>query len=146
MAATPSDASTRNQDYCLVVWQKSGSVATYLLKTHPCIKYKDGIFRVVSDEVEIVYSVEHVRKFTLNDADDLDDGIETLAESDEQPHSFSLDKARPGSIVSIYEANGRNLGTYTVGADGQMRYSLDNYPAGIYLIKSESTTIKIIKK
>ena len=139
-------ASAQNLEFSLVVWQKSGTIATYRLKTHPRIKYKENKFWVISDEVEIAYSIADVNKFTLNMDDDSEDGIETLSESDEQNHSFALEKARPGSIIRLYEISGRNLGTYTVGADGQLKYSLDNYPAGIYLIKSETTTIKIIKK
>lgn len=145
-AATSFGVSMLDSDISLIAWQKNGVIAIFPLKTHPRIEYKNEDFRIVSDDMEIVYSAAEVRKFTLNKIDDLDDRIETLAESDEKKHFFSLEKAKPGSIITIYEINGRKLGTYTIGADGQLRYSLDKYPAGIYLIKSESTTIKIIKK
>lgn len=136
-----------DSDVYLVLWEKNGSVATYHLNTHPRIKYKNGNFWVISDEVEIVYPENEVRKFTLSKTvDDIVDGIERLPDTDGQNHNFSFDKARPGSIVDIYDINGRKLGTYTIGADGNLTYSLDNRPAGMYLIKTETTTIKIIKK
>ena len=117
------------------------------MNTHPRIKYRDGNFWIISDEVEIDYPVADVRKFTIcTDAEDMEDTIEQLPKEEEPDHTFSFDKARPGSIVSIYDVNGRQLGTYTVRPDGRLQYSLDNRPAGVYLIKTESTTIKIIKK
>lgn len=146
-AATISDVSAQNRDFCLVVWQRSGPLATYRLRTHPRIKYKDNKFWIISDDVEIAYPIFEVCKFTLNDnAEDFEDGIESLSDSEENNRSFALEKVRPGSTICIYEINGRNLGTYIVETDGQLKYSLKNYPAGVYLIKTETTTIKIIKK
>ena len=49
-------------------------------------------------------------------------------------------------MVSIYDMSGRKVAMHTVGADGSLQYSLSDQPAGIYLIKTETTTIKIIKK
>jgi len=131
-------------DVWLLLWQKDGMIAAYHVDTHPRIKYSDGDFLIISDEVEIAYPEAEVRKFTLaNDLTDYEDAIGRVPEGGDD---FSFDKARPGSLVSIYDMSGRKVGFHTVGADGSLQYSLDNQPAGIYIIKTETTTIKIIKK
>lgn len=131
-------------DVWLLLWQKDGMIAAYHVDTHPRIKYSDGDFLIISDEVEIAYPEAEVRKFTLvKDLTDYEDAIGRVREGGDD---FSFDKARPGSLVSIYDMSGRKVGFHTVGADGSLQYSLDNQPAGIYIIKTETTTIKIIKK
>lgn len=142
-----SGSTTGGSDAWLAVWQKSGEVATYHVNTHPRIKHQDGNFLVISDEVEIAYPVDDVRKFTLTkDISSFEDGIIGIPEEAEQNGEFGFNKARPGSMVNIYDMSGRKIGSHVVGDDGSLRYSLDSQPAGIYLIKTETTTIKIIKK
>ena len=142
-----SNIPDEGEDVWLVVWQKSGEVATYHVNTHPRIKHQDGNFLVISDEVEIAYPESAVRKFTLTkDISSFEDGIIGVPEDEEQRGDFGFNKARPGSVVSIYDMSGRKVGSHIVGDDGSLRYSLDDQPSGIYLIKTETTTIKIIKK
>ncbi len=128
----------------LVLWQHSGEIVTYSLADKPRIKYSDGEFWVISDKTEIGYPQQDVRKFTLQlgaeDTWDTEDGIQDLQDC------ISYDNARPGSKVIVYDINGRMIDSYTVSADGNVRYTMENYPAGIYIVKTESTTIKIIKK
>lgn len=136
-----------DSDVWLVLWQTSGDAATYHLNTSPRIKYRGGELWIISSEVEIAYPEADVRKFTLNkDLTDVEDAIGRRPQDGEQDLPFSLSHARPGSTVTIFDTDGRKLGSHTVGADGSLRYSLNNRPAGIYLIKTETTTIKIIKK
>lgn len=141
----PGSDPNEGEDVWLVLWQKSGEVATYHVNTHPRIKHQDGNFLIISDEVEIAYPVDDVRKFTLTkDISSFEDGIIGVPEDDEP--RYALDKARPGSLVNIYDMSGRKVGSHIVGDNGNLRYSLDDQPAGMYLIKTETTTIKIIKK
>ncbi len=140
------DIPDEGSDAWLLLWQKDGGIAAYHLNTHPRIKYDSGDFLIISDEVDIAYPVEEVRKFTLcKDLTDYEDAIGRVPE-EEQIGNFSFDKARPGSLVNIYDMSGRKVSSYIVGADGSLQYSLDNQPAGVYIIKTETTTIKIIKK
>ncbi len=145
LSVSAQNGRSEGEDLWLVLWQKSGEVATYHVNTHPRIKYSDGDFLIVSDEVEIAYPEADVRKFTLaKDISAIEDGI--IGVPEDARRDFSLNRARPGSAINIYDMSGRKVGSHTVGADGSLQYSLDSYPAGIYLIKTETTTIKIIKK
>lgn len=138
-----SSIPDEGEDAWLLLWQKDGWIAAYHVNTHPRIKHQEGNFLIISDEVEIAYPVEDVRKFTMvKDLTDYADAINRVPEDSD----VSFNKARPGSPVSIYDMSGRKVDAFTVGADGSLQYSLDKHPAGVYIIKTETTTIKIIKK
>lgn len=133
-------------DAYLVLWPWSGEKVEYHLSTSPRIKHRDGQFWVISDEVEIGYPESEVRKFTLGgDFMDVPAGLGDIV-PDNDDFGLTLSQARPGSSVSIYALGGQLVETFTVGADGEWHYSLDGQPAGVYIIKTESTTIKIHKK
>ena len=133
-------------DAYLVLWPWSGEKVEYHLSTSPRIKHSDGRFWVISDDVEIGYPESEVRKFTLGgDFMDVPTGVDEAIPGNDD-FGLTLSQARPGSSVSIFALGGQLVETFTVGADGEWHYSLDGQPAGVYIIKTESTTIKIHKK
>lgn len=130
-------------DAYIAVWQQNGEVAKYRLSTSPRVKYIDYELWIISDEVEIGYHTNDVRKFTLG----LDFNEDpTCIDRIESENPFFLQQARPGSPLLVFDSNGRLLETGKVGANGTASYSLDAYPSGVYIIKTESTTIKILKR
>lgn len=131
----------------LLLWLKDGRQEQYRLQTHPRVTYADGQLWVHSSEVSIGYPAEEVRKYTLGGdvAQRVPTGIGEVEAL--QPNDWcQMAKARPGSKILVYDVNGHLLTTGIVAQDGTFQYSLDAYPAGIYLIKTETTTIKIIKR
>ena len=97
--------------------------------------------------MSIGYPAEEVRKYTIGGdaAIRVPTGISDVEAS--RPDDWcQMAKARPGSKILVYDVNGHLLTTGIVAQDGTFQYSLDAYPAGIYLIKTETTTIKIIKR
>lgn len=132
-------------DAYLVLWQWNGEQVKYHLGTYPRIKYSDGRLIVISDEVELSYPATDVRKFTLDGLNESPTGIDEIY-PDNGEFGFTMSKGRPGSTVNIYTIDGHLLDTFAIGDDGELHYSLDNMPAGIYIISTESTKLKILKK
>ncbi|MBR4815409.1 MAG: T9SS type A sorting domain-containing protein, partial [Paludibacteraceae bacterium] len=48
--------------------------------------------------------------------------------------------------VSLYTVNGQLIQEYKTTEEGSLEISLNGQPQGIYLIKLNTTTIKVIKK
>lgn len=145
-ADEPAIPDDEGHDYYLVLWQTNGEQEIFNLHTRPTIQYRDGQFWVISTKVEIGYPEETVEMFTLtHDISTLPTPIDAVMPEPE-PLGVTHSEARPGSPIKIFDAGGRMMATYTVDADGQLRYALSSLPAGVYIIKTESTTIKIIKK
>lgn len=131
----------------LLLWLKDGHQEQYRLQTHPRVTYADGQLWIHSSEVSIGYPAEVVRKYTIGGdvAIRVPTGISDV-EASQSDDWCQMAKARPGSKILVYDVNGHLLTTGIVAQDGTCQYSLDAYPAGIYLIKTETTTIKIIKR
>jgi hypothetical protein len=53
---------------------------------------------------------------------------------------------KAGQIVTIYDATGKAVAIHHIDADGQLQLSISQLPSGLNIVKSESVTIKIMKK
>ena len=56
-----------------------------------------------------------------------------------------IKNGKAGSVVEVYSADGLSVGRYAVSADGSLKISLTNLPKGVYLIKTNLATIKVIR-
>lgn len=144
-----------DHDFYLVLWHKTGEKTGYKLKTHPQVTYTDPsggfgdgeVLTVLSSEVRIDYPAGSIQRFTLNsNPDGIPDGIRAIEADGPAPGTIDLSHAHPGSTISIYDTAGHCLATYTANGEGRVSYSLDAYPQGIYIIKTETTTFKITKQ
>ena len=142
------------QQVYLVVWTKDGGKVLYPLNEQPSIKFDgNGNYVVRSSAVEVQYPVVDVRMFTLADTDDPrpDQPMDILEVSSRNNFSFSDNIVRfsslpQGSKVQIYNASGVLLRNFEVSDNGTASINIEELPKGIYIIKTESITHKIIKK
>lgn len=142
------------QQVYLVVWTKDGGKVLYPLNEQPSIKFDgNGNYVVRSSAVEVQYSVADVRMFTLADTDDPrpDQPMDIPDVSTRHNFSYSDNTVRFSSLplggkVQVYNASGVLLRNYEVSDDGTASININDLPKGIYIIKTESITHKIIKK
>lgn len=137
-----------DHDFYLILWFKNGDKNSVRLAEYPKVTYADDKIIVTTFNTEYSYTATEVRKMTLCDSEDGNDmdGIENVCEDGHNGRDISLTHGTPGSKLCIYNASGNLLEQYTVDTDGRLRYSLDSYPSGIYIIKSGEITYKIIKR
>lgn len=141
--------------YYLVVWMHEGGYVTYPLDEHPIITYADEQILVSTPWNSVTYSHAQVRKFTLTDTDTPqddtpkdDDTVISSIGSDlrNQGDAIVFSACTPGEHVGVYDASGRLLHSYAIGADGNLTLSLSAYGRGVYVVKMKSITYKFIKK
>jgi|GEM_PF-3405735 len=142
------------QQVYLVVWTQDGGKVLYPLNEQPSIKFDgNGNYVVRSSAVEMQYPVADVRMFTLADTDDPrpDQPMDIPDVSTRHNFSYSDNTVRfsslpLGSKVQVYNASGLLLRNFEVSDDGTASININDLPKGIYIIKTESITHKIIKK
>lgn len=61
-------------------------------------------------------------------------------------NGVTLNGCLPGESVAVYSANGAMIGVAKASGNGQATISTTKMPAGVYIIKAKSSTIKIIRK
>ncbi len=118
----------------LYIWQQTGEVVSYAFWEKPRITYADTNLILTTTKVQVEFPLSSVRKFTFNDVM-IDDAIGTVRATlkDEGP-------------LSIYTLGGVLVKTVPAEASGRHTYSLDELPAGVYVVKSKTTSYKVVKR
>ena len=141
--------------YYFVAWLNDGSRTAYTLAQHPVVTYTNGELLLSTQQQQIAYAAADVRKFTFSTTDiTCDEEPPTSVTSPlEQAQQFSLQQGeihfsgcRAGSPISLYTLDGKLLQTVAADANGNARLATDSYPAGVYIIKTETITHRIIKR
>ena len=141
--------------YYFVAWLNDGSRYAYALDEHPVVSYSDGELLLDTHTQRVAYSAAEVRKFTFSLSDISSDGENPPAgvSSPESPQQFSQQQGnvyfsgcRAGSSISIYTLDGKLLQTVRADAIGNACLVTGTYPSGVYIIKTETITHKIIKQ
>ena len=73
-----------------------------------------------------------------------DDSQKPLVSRDAEQLLFQGFKA--GQTVTIYDATGKAVAIHLIDAYGQLQLPISQLPPGLNIVKSESVTIKIMKK
>ena len=95
------------------------------------------------------YPLSSLSKITFTDIDDAVISIKDDANSAKlvlDNYVVNITGAKPGISVSVIGTDGKSLARYKTDADGSVTFSIVELPEGIYIIKSESLTCKILNK
>ena len=139
--------------YYFVAWLNDGSRTAYALGQHPVVTYTNGELLLSTQHEQVAYTAGDVRKFTFSASDISCDAPTSVTSPLEQGQQFSLQQGnvhfsscRAGSPISLYTLDGKLLQTVAADADGNARLVTGSSPAGVYIIKTETITHKIIKR
>lgn len=110
----------------VTVENKNGEKTTFLFSQKPEITMTMSDIVITMGATEIHYPIASVKRFTLTDAT----GIETPT-----VHN------NPGDVTFVYTANGELVGRYSAEY-----FTSEQLSNGIYIIKTNKSTYKLIKK
>lgn len=139
--------------YYFVAWLNDGSRTAYTLGQHPVVTYTNGELLLTTTQQQVAYAAGDVRKFTFSASDISCDAPTSVTSPLEQGQQFNLQQGNvrfsgspAGSTISIYAIDGKLLHTTTTDEAGNAIIDITSYPAGVYIIKTETITHKIIKR
>lgn len=138
--------------YYLVVWLQEDGFVVYPLIENPVVVYDDGYLVVRTDTKTVEFVSEEVKNFTISNGIPSEpsasicditpnDGIMYLGGD-----YASFVGCRAYMDVGVYAVNGMLVKTGRTDADGNLYLSLQELEKGIYIIKSEKITCKILKQ
>ena len=133
----------------LTIQQKDGRQFNYGFEDKPVITYTDSALVLKTAKTELSFPLSALDKLSFTDIETVvapvkeskSDGQLTL-----ENYEVSISGAEPGAEVSVVGADGKKLASYKTDASGCVSFSIAQLPQGIYVIKSESLTCKILKK
>lgn len=140
-------------DYQLVVWTRDGSRAEFAFADKPQVTIEGDKFVVATQSTNMEFLAVDILRFTLEDAAEVP---ETPSQVDLQRISqvdwklsdgqLRLSGCRPGSIVSLFSASGQMLYQWRTDDEGSLVVDFSGHVQGIYIVKTETISFKIIKK
>ena len=75
-------------------------------------------------------------------------GITRLAfsDSDWQGRAYIISQMKEGAVVNIYGMDGKVITQFTAKHAGSCRLNLSPLPKGVYIVKADNITYKIMKR
>lgn len=141
--------------YYFVAWLNDGSRYAYALGEHPVVTYSNGELLLTTQQQQVAYTATDVNKFTFSPSDITSEGQQpptTGISTPQQPQlgihngDIHFSGSRAGSPINVYTLDGKLLHTTTTDDAGNATISIASHPAGVYIIKTETITHKIIKR
>ena len=128
---------------------KTGGTIVHYLSDKPKLKYDNNTITYYTDDTSIEYKTKEVSKmyFTNNEST----SILNIARSTQSNISIIngfvlLNGFVPNESVEIYSVDGRKYHSYNVNPDGSLYIDLSTFFKGVYVVKSNCQSIKIIKR
>ena len=133
--------------YELVVWTHLGDRIGYSLDEQPRVTLELESLIVSTIKTKVEYSLDDVRKFTLNknDVTGIDEVKQLMPTMKFNSNTLTFTGCIPGSKIKIMSVNGINLYTLQADNNGYIQIDISALSSGMYLVVTSSITYKIIK-
>ena len=134
----------------LVVLTKDGAKTEFLLGDNPKVLFKGKDLRITSAKADVTYALADILRFTYVNTNPT--GINELAEMDDptevsyQDGTLVLSQLKEGAVVGVYSLDGKLVQQLRAGHRGTYRLSLSSLPKGVYIVKADTITYKIMKR
>ena len=131
----------------LIIWKNDGSKVTYALDEHPITTFTSDGVTITTNSISVSYPIDKIQKYTY---EGIASAIATpKADNDilisQNNNEFTFSNLKEGSSIQVYSVDGLLLHSILV-AEKNVLVSLDSYPCGVYVIKADNVSYKVIKK
>ena len=133
----------------LVVWQKSGEKAYFDLDKLPETSFGGGVLTIKSNTATISYQLSNVLRYTYENVTAT--GVEFMPSAysvkiSEQGEAVTFQNLKPGTVVRLYDLGGILLEQRTADDLGPLTITTHDRPSGVYIVKANHETIKLLKQ
>ena len=133
----------------LVLWQKSGEKVYFDLNDMPETTFENGLFVIKTNNATVQYQMNNVLRYTFEGTGNT--GIDLLPSErsvniSKEGDAVTLRNLSEGTTITVYAANGTLLETRQVKGGQPFTLSVAQRPAGVYIVKAGSETIKLLKR
>ena len=138
--------------YRFYVWLRNGKIDEYAFEDNPKVTIGEELFTLTANGTSVGYEAADVLKFTLQNANAKEpiSGISVIQNNQVKISAHAdgimVANSHPGSAVAVFDMHGRQISSYRIAADGTLNIPLQDYPSGVYIIKTDQSTYKFIKK
>lgn len=133
----------------LVVWKKSGEKVTYDLHDAPITTFSGDKLVIRTNKTTVTYPRKDVLRYTYEQVSAT--GIELQPGEREVQVNIDGDEVtfrglKAGAVAKVYGVNGVLISQHTAVAGQPLTVSIKNRPSGVYIVKADTESIKLMKK
>ena len=124
-----------------------GQVVAIRLDEEPRTTYQDGNLVITTDNYSISYPLERVKRFTYVNINDVIDGLKTMkAAFSNDGETLTFSRLKPHTKIALYNIAGQLLKTFDNTESNEIVVSVSHFPTGVYIVKVNGGTYKIMKR
>ena len=141
-------AMQADQVQSLIVQLKDGSQTAFFLKDKPQVTFDGPNLKVTSTAGDTSFALSDVLRFTYakKDPTGIDEMVTDPTGVDFQGDVLVISQLKANSSVGIYALDGKLIRQLTASHAGTYRLNLSELPTGLYLVKADNVTYKILKR
>lgn len=134
------------EDVKSITFLVNGKPVMFNLADNPVITYSNDCLVIVTNKTTIEINVGEIESagFTEVDATGIRDV--TLGKISLLDGTATFFQLKPGSMVRVYNTSGEQLLEEQASSEGRATIEMMSHSEGVYIIKTETQTIKIINK
>ncbi len=133
----------------IAIHQIDGAIITYAFEDKPVISYTGEELVITTSSTSVQYPLAYLRKLTLESDWDTATAIGEVTKPDTEFHftdqGATVRGEKPGTPFQVFDMKGARVYQGTIDAEGRADIRMSRLPAGIYVIKTQSTSFKIRK-
>ena len=134
-------------DQMLQIVKADGQTHTINLNQEPVTSYKDGNLVITTINATISYPLETVHKFVyISGSSDIQDIKGDRFEISRDGKFLTLSGLEKDTEAYLYSVNGMLMERIHVTASTSISINLESYPLGVYMIKVDGATYKILNQ
>jgi hypothetical protein len=149
LLATVLTANAADAKWCLVVESAGGETIAIGADLKPVIKTTADGYELKYGETVTAFTWSQLKKVSIKETEPTTAVEEVSVKPAFQvtPGEVAIQGAEPGSVAQVFSVSGQLLQSARVADNGSVSLSTQNLPAGqVYIIKTNKSTFKIIKK
>lgn len=152
LLATALTANAADAKWCLVVESAAGETIAIGADQKPVIKTVADGYELRYGETVTAFTWSQLKKVTVQETEPTPTAIGEVKAETLKPAlrlatgEIAIEGAEPGSVARIYSVNGQLMQSARAGEDGTVSLTTAGLPADIYIVKTNKSTFKIVKK
>ena len=143
----PDDNDVEDRKF-LVVETKDHVKTAYMLADKTQVRFAGTNLRVVSTKADVTYQLSDILRFTYEtrSTTGISELRTTQAEVDYKDGQLVISGIKAGGSVNVYSLEGKLVKQLTAQRSGTYRLSLASLSKGVYIVKADNVTYKIMKR
>ncbi len=132
----------------LTVYTKDGAHHEFQLFDRPQVTFEQGNLHIRTKKDEVSFALGDVSYYNFEKGyfDAIEDAEAPTEGMIVQDNEVTISNLPEGSFVSVYSLDGKKMASAIVPATGICSVSLRAFPTGVYVVKANDITYKILKR